>query len=75
MVDLGRRDTRSLEQRQHGVVAAFTARRKRAHGRHVEVGALEEGLQVAPLEDEAVDAEGEGQGDEQHDGDGCKPEA
>ena len=54
VLGLGRRDTWRLEQGQNTVVGAFAG--GGAHGGHAEVGALEQRVQVAALEDEAVEA-------------------
>ncbi len=64
VVGLWRCYRRRLKQRQHGVFADFPA--GSTHGRHVEIDACEKGLKVATLDDEAVDAKGQRQGNEEH---------
>ena len=66
VVGLWRCDRRRLKQRQHGVFADFSA--GSTHGRHVEIDACEKRVKVATLDDEAVDAKGQRQGNEEHEG-------
>ncbi len=66
VISLWRRYHGSLEQRQHAVFAIFSA--GGAHGRHVEIDACEKRVKVAALDDEAVDAKGQRQGNEEHEG-------
>ena len=71
MLGLGRRDCRRVKQRQHTVFPRFA---RCAHGGHVQVRALEQGVEVATFEDEAVGAESKGEGHEEGDSEEGEPE-